>query len=319
MYPYDFCDHNVVYVTDFIGNCIWHATQAERNFTMALSGSYLGIKTSTLYQLLKYSIYVIILYNVVHFTLEDLASAGHRFRNGVGLSEFYDAFPQAIDSLSWFILLLMLELETWVIEDEQHKGFLRWSINGVAAVCYFFIVLAFMGYFKKLTFVLAFEPVDIADACTAVGTYLSYMVELDQFSSLTAETCSAVGSGPFHANTGESILSASKPYNEGILLGYTEVTNAATWMMVVLVLWIDVFLQLRGELTDRLYRINAYLKAVLYLILVAAAVIWGIYGNFMDFWDAFIWIVAFFFIEMNLLQWHEESEAQPADTAGETA
>lgn len=285
---------------------------------MALSGSYLGIKTSTLYQLLKYSIYVIILYNVVHFTLEDMAAAGHRFRNGVGFSEFYDAFPQAIDSLSWFILLLMLELETWVIEDEQHKGIVRWSINGVAAICYFFIVLAFLGYFQKLMFVLAFEPVAVVNACTVVGTYLSYMVELDQFASLTTKTCSAVGAGPYYANTSESILSARKPYSEGVLLGYTEVINAGTWLMVVLVLWVDVFLQLRGELTDRLYRLNAYFKAVLYLILVAAAVIWGIYGNFMDFWDAFIWIAAFFFIEMNLLQWHEEAETLSAD-AGETA
>lgn len=285
---------------------------------MALSGSYLGIKTSTLYQLLKYSIYVIILYNVVHFTLEDMAAAGHRFRNGVGFSEFYDAFPQAIDSLSWFILLLMLELETWVIEDEQHKGIVRWSINGVAAICYFFIVLAFLGYFQKLMFVLAFEPVDLTNACTAVGTYLSYMVELDQFASLTTETCKVIGAEPYYANSAESILSASKPYSEGVLLGYTEVINAGTWLMVVLVLWVDVFLQLRGELTDRLYRLNAYFKAVLYLILVAAAVIWGIYGNFMDFWDAFIWIAAFFFIEMNLLQWHEEAETLSTD-AGETA
>jgi hypothetical protein len=32
-------------------------------------------------------------------------------------------------------------------------------------------------------------------------------------------------------------------------------------------------------------------------------------GDFLDFWDAFIWLVAFFFIEMNLFQWQEETAA----------
>ncbi len=280
---------------------------------MTLSGSYFGIKTSTLYQLIKYGIYLIILYNVIHFIVEDYNSSVHRFRNGVSWAEFSDAFPQAIDSVSWLVLLLMLELETWVIEDENHKGTLRWAINSIAATCYFFIVLAFLGYWEKLMFVFSFTPVNITDACQAVGTQLSYMVEIDVFAALTSETCGLVGTGPYRVQLADSILSGAKVYSDAILLGYTEVINAGTWLMVVLVLWVDVFLQLRGALTDRLYRINAWLKAALYLILVGAAVIWGIYGNFMDFWDAFIWIAAFFFIELNLLQWHEEAEARETE------
>lgn len=288
---------------------------------MALSGSYFGVKTSTLYQLIKYSIYVIILYNVLHFVMEDYAAASHRFRNGVSLGDFYDAFPQAIDSISWFVLLLMLELETWIIEDEQHKGLVRWSINAVAGICYFFIVLAFLGYWQKLMFILGFGPAEFQNACDAVGSYLSYMKEIDEYAPLTAQTCGSVTGGPFYGSADQSILSAAKPYSEGILLGYTEVVNAGTWILVVMVLWVDVFLQLRGELTDRFYRINAYIKTVLYLILVAAAIIWGIYGNFMDFWDAFIWIAAFFFIELNLLQWHEETDGHSpnnTETTGDT-
>lgn len=276
---------------------------------MALSGSYFGIKTSTLYQLLKYSIYVVILYNVLYFTFEDYNAAAHRFRNGVSFRDFYDAFPQAIDSLSWFVLLLMLELETWVIEDEDHTGAVRWAINGVAAICYFFIVLAFMGYFQKLMFVFAFEPASFAAACEAVGTIPSYLVEIDEYATLSAETCANVGPAPYYLNASAGILMSGAILSETYLLGLTEVINAGTWILVVLVLWLDVYWQLRGQLTDRLYRINAYIKVVLYLILIVAAVIWGIYGNFMDFWDAFIWIAAFFFIELNLLQWHEETEA----------
>lgn len=282
---------------------------------MAFSSTLLGVRTSTLYQLLKYSIYLLIIYNVVHFTLEDYLASAHRFRDGITLSNFTDAFAQAVDSVAWLVLLLMLELETWIIEDEKHKGLLRWLINGIAAICYFFIVRAFIGYLGKLTFVLDFNIADIATACDAVGTQLSYMVNIDTFAALAADSCGTVGNPPYYVNEGDSIIAGSKIYDDAVLLGYTEVTNAGTWLLIVLVLWIDVYLQMRGELTARLYRINAWIKAVLYSILVIAAVIWGIYGDFIDFWDAFIWIVAFVFIEMNLLQWHEETEADKATCA----
>lgn len=275
---------------------------------MALSGSYFGIKTSTLYQVLKYSIYVIIFYNVIYFTLEDYNSSAHRFREGVNFRDFYDAFPQAIDSISWFILLLMLELETWVINDEDHKGFVKWSINGASAICYFFILLAFLGYSQKIFFMMGFEPTSIANACDAVGSYLSYLIELDEFAALTSETCANVGPAPYFVNDAKQIIMSESLVFDSYLLAFTETTNAATWILVVLVLWIDVYLQFRGELTDKLFRLNAYIKIALYSILVIAAIIWGIYGNFMDFWDAFIWIAAFFFIELNLIQWHEETE-----------
>lgn len=286
---------------------------------MALSDSYFGIKTRTLYQLIKYGIYLIILYNVAYFIFEDYNAAAHRFRNGVTLSEFGDAFPQAIDSISWFLLLLMLELETWVIEDDKHKGGLRWAVNGVAGVCYIFIVVAFVGYWEKLMFVLDFSPADLASACDAVGTQLSYMVDIDEYAALSATICASVGSGPYFVHEADKIIASATIYSDAILLGYTEVINAGTWLLIVLVLWIDVYLQLRGELTARLYRINAWMKVGLYSILIIAAAIWGFYGNFMDFWDAFIWIAAFFFIELNLLQWHEETEAREEKLEGPTA
>ena len=169
-------------------------------------------------------------------------------------------------------------------------------------------------------FVLAFTPVDYAAACEAVGTYASYMIEIDEYASLTSETCRQAGIAPYFVNEADKILAADKVYADAILLGYTEVTNAGTWMLVVVVLWIDVFLQLRGKLTDKYHRYSTYVKVLLYLILITAAVIWGIYGNFMDFWDAFIWIAAFFFIELNLMQWQEETEGtQPTNTTGEQA
>lgn len=36
--------------------------------------------------------------------------------------------------------------------------------------------------------------------------------------------------------------------------------------------------------------------------LLLAAIYWGIKGDFVDFWDAFLWLVAFIFIELNVFE-----------------
>ena len=66
------------------------------------------------------------------------------------------------------------------------------------------------------------------------------------------------------------------------------------------------FLQERGVLEGLVLKISNGIKFVLYSTLFLAAVYWGFKGNFVDFWDAFLWLVAFFFIEMNVVEWRQE-------------
>jgi hypothetical protein len=52
------------------------------------------------------------------------------------------------------------------------------------------------------------------------------------------------------------------------------------------------------------------MKVALYSILFLCAVYWGIKGDFVDFWDAFLWLLAFFFIEMNVVEWRAEEQQE---------
>jgi len=91
------------------------------------------------------------------------------------------------------------------------------------------------------------------------------------------------------------------------------VINAAVWLLVVLVLEIDVRLQEKNRFEGLALRASNVTKVVLYAILLVAAVYWGVYGDFVDFWDAFLWLLAFFFIEMNVVEWRKEDlEGQAA-------
>jgi hypothetical protein len=50
---------------------------------------------------------------------------------------------------------------------------------------------------------------------------------------------------------------------------------------------------------------------MLYFMLFAAAGYWGFEGDFLDFWDAILWLFAFFVIERNVISWREEAGSVP--------
>ena len=50
----------------------------------------------------------------------------------------------------------------------------------------------------------------------------------------------------------------------------------------------------------------------MYLILVVDVFYWWWLDAPWDAWDAFLWLVAFFFIEMNMLSWQEENAKRRA-------
>ena len=52
-------------------------------------------------------------------------------------------------------------------------------------------------------------------------------------------------------------------------------------------------------------------SSTLYATLVAAAIFWGFKGNFLDFWDAALWLFAFVFIELNVFEWQQEIRDDP--------
>ena len=83
-----------------------------------------------------------------------------------------------------------------------------------------------------------------------------------------------------------------------------------------LLLEFEVRLQLRGVLSDQIMQVTKYIKFVLYGILFAAAAYWGVAGDFLDFWDAALWLFAFIFIELNVFEW--QTETSKSSTAATT-
>ena len=269
----------------------------------------MNIDRDRIFQLFKYSVYALLTINVYLFFAEEWAASVHRFVDGIFLVEVIEGFAASIDTAAWVILLLMFELETCVLDDRQFTKRTTWTLHGVRAACYVAIIYAFYGYFSKLMFLYGTGPLpDVSDLCTLVDGRWAYAVDFDEYQVLTAANCASVSSATaFLQYPGMAAVVDQSGFTDIVRLAWVDVINSAVWLLVVGVLEIDVWLQEQHRLEGTALKISNVSKYILYSILFLAAVYWGIKGDFVDFWDAFLWLVAFVFIELNVLEWRQEN------------
>ena len=91
-------------------------------------------------------------------------------------------------------------------------------------------------------------------------------------------------------------------------LAFVDVLNAVTWLGVVLLIEAEVYLHLRGRFGPQLRNLSRQLLLALSAVLLGCAVYWLLYSEFLDFWDAMLWLVAFAFIELNILGWQPDED-----------
>ena len=276
----------------------------------------MSISSSRLFQLFKYIVYALLTFNVYVFWSEEVLAAAVHFPGGVSAIKLIDAYAATIDTAAWVVLLLMFELETYVLEDDQFSRPVAWSLRGIRALCYVFIVYAFYGYIVNLSFIMqATQLAGVTDLCALVTDGWSYAIDLDEYSDITAASCGTFSdSTAFMRFEGITAVVDANGLAAIRTLAWVDVINAAVWLLIVLILEADVWLQERNRLEGNALRISNLIKFVLYTTLLLAAIYWGIKGDFIDFWDAFLWLGAFVFIELNVFEWRQEAHESAAQS-----
>ena len=264
----------------------------------------------------KYLTYALLSLNIWLFFSEELNSARFAIETGEEVALGVQLFSATLDTLAWVILLLLFELETAVIPDERLRGKIRFGIHGVRMLCTAAIVMAFLGYFGEWLTLLPSELLS-GDACSRVTESWSVMIKLDDFMPLTAENCGQFGADTRIVLGLDQVMASPAGLLEGQRLALVDVINSAAWILVVILLEIEVRVLTRwGGASMPLSQVATFAKAVLYATLVAAAIYWGLKGNFLDFWDAALWLFAFVFIELNVFEWQQELRDQTSETPG---
>ncbi|MDJ0907360.1 MAG: hypothetical protein QNI96_15185 [Woeseiaceae bacterium] len=278
----------------------------------------MNISRYTLYQVFKYTLYLFLAMNVYWFYREESAANVLLYPDGVRLRDIIDAFAATVDTAAWVVLLLMFELETYILDDRHFTRPVTWTLHSLRAICYGFIAYAVLGYVGNLQSVLDVSTMaGVSDLCTLVSDGWSYSHDLEEYTLLTAANCGSFSTATTFLEFADAKAVVDQAGHDAIVrLAWVDVINAVVWLAVVLILEIDVRLQEKGLYEGLVYRASNAIKIVLYSILFAAAVYWGFYGDFVDFWDAFLWLLAFFFIEMNVVEWRHETHQERAAASG---
>ena len=268
------------------------------------------LNPQNIFRFFKYAIYALLAYDAVLFFEADLAASAQTFGDTVTWRNVIEAYSATFDTVAWVLLLLLFELETAIIPDHLLKGGLKWFLKALSGICYFFIIYSFYGYIYKYGVVTDLVPFAIDDVCSLIGTNFTYVLTLDEYLPLDQAVCTAMNGVPVMQISGTEIIGVEPYLGDAIALAVIDMVNAGDWLIIVLLLEIEVFLQLKDKLTNKMMFAAKYIKGFFYLVLFICAIYWGVEGSFLDFWDAFLWLVAFIFIELNIFQWHSETEEE---------
>ena len=272
----------------------------------------MNIDRYKIFHTFKYTIYALLTLNIYFFFAEEWAASTHRFSDGIEFGDIIEGFAATIDTVAWVILLLMFELQTSVLADNAVSMRVSRAMHFIRAICYAFIVYAFYGYLTKLLFLLGAEPLPvIVNLCELTGGNWTYAIDLDEYEIITMTNCATLsGASVFQQLSGLNAVVDQSGLTDIVRLAWVDVINSGVWLLVVFLLEFDVRLQEHQQLAGTVLRISNWCKYVLYSILLLAAIYWGVKGDFVDFWDAFLWLVAFVFIELNVFEWRQETLAE---------
>ena len=272
-----------------------------------------GVWGQRLFKTVKYLTFAFLTLNIFLFFDQELESARHSLNQGFHLAQAVQLFSATLDTAAWVVLLLLFEVETAIIPDQYLVGWTKRSIHGVRLICGAAIVSAWFGYVGEWQVFLGALPAPAA-ACDLVGGDWSVLLDFDDFVPLSADNCALLPADTLQVSGLEQVLAAPAAFASAAELALVDVINAGAWILVVVVLEVEVRQQLHGGIPKRWKGLMGWSKIAIYSTLALAAIYWGIEGDFLDFWDAALWLFAFVFIEMNVFDWQFEQHAKQQGT-----
>jgi len=274
-----------------------------------------NIPPQLIFRLFKYIVYALLTFNIYLFFQEEWLATEQTFSQGIVFSDLISGFAATIDTAAWVLLLLLFELETSVLDDRVlRQARVKYGFMAIRAVSYSFILYAFYGYFDKMLLTYVISPFALEGAvdnlCALVGQGYASIITIDEYPLLDAQSCVALLDHDLYRLNGQQVIGTLQDWQAVQWLAWVDVINSITWIAVVVVLEVNVWLQLQGRFQGPVVTVSIIIKAVFYSVLFTAAAYWGVLGDFLDFWDAFMWLVAFVFIEMNLFRWQAEASSE---------
>ena len=269
----------------------------------------IGQYSLELRQTIKWVVYALVIVNFGFYIRNDWVIAGHTLYAGSSLLEISRAFATTIDESAWIILLLLFELETYLLSDDPLSRAKTLLMQGIRLVCYISLAHTLYAYGVYLTEIYAAVPVEgVTNLCQLVGKDLSYAYKL-VYSEIDSSNCASLSTANqfFYVDPPTFFIVED---SAGLViekqLAWIDMFEAIIWLLILLSIEVAVWLQDRNIGEGLIFKGLSITKWCLYSFLWAAAGYWIFRGHYMFAWDEFVWIAGFVAIEMNIVEWRNE-------------
>lgn len=272
----------------------------------------------TIQQTVKWAVYSLLIINWGFYVFEDLERTVHTLNADSSVLEWTRGFATTIDVSAWLILLLMFELETYILEDQDWKGWLPKTVHGIRLAC--FVMIAHTVYAYGVT-VIEYRPTVTVNSATSLcdmsGKGVSFVYNLE-YTQIDERNCAALSNeSQFYYVGTDPVVSTTAGLNLERDLAWADLIEIVTWLLILLSIEAVVRLQERRITGGTLVSAANGLKIFLYLILFGLAIYWASLSHWLYTWDTFVWIAGFAAIEMNISEWRDEllEEQHETETA----
>lgn len=284
---------------------------------MASPGDMLGrYDLHRIQQTIKWVVYTLLLINFGFYFYEDWQRAFLTLGSDASLVDWAGEFATSIDEAAWFILLFMFELETYILEDDDWKGWVATTVRGVRVLCFAMIAHTVIAYGGTVAEYSVTVPVEGAtDLCSLADGDLTWVYNLE-YTPIDATNCATLTETDRYFHLGEHQLVTSE---EGLRLerslAWVDVIEASAWLLIILAIEAVVRLQERGVTRSPVITAANAVKTSLYLLLFGFAGYWATLGHWLYSWDEVLWIAGFWAIELNVREWRDELSGEPGTSA----
>lgn len=266
-----------------------------------------GIDLHKLQQAVKWIVYALLIVNWGFYIAEDWNRALHTLGPDATLLDWAGEFATSIDESAWFVLLLMLELETYILEDQDWEGWIAKTVHAVRVVCILMILHTVYAFAVTVDEYRPTVTVDnAATLCDLSDDGLSYVYNLE-YTEINAESCGSLSDASVFYKVGnDPVVATHAGLRLERQLAWGDLIEVVSWLIIIVAIELVIRLQERGVTGGKVISSANRVKVFFYLVLVALAAWWATLSHWLYSWDTFLWIAGFAAIEMNINEWREE-------------
>jgi hypothetical protein len=266
-------------------------------------------------QIIKIVVYTLLLLNFAQYVANDLNVARHTMHAGWKWHDWTAAFATTIDETAWFLLLLLFEIETYLLSDEAFTPRRVRLLQALRLICVVFIAHTIIAAGNDLRELGRSSEIAETRLCDLAGQELSFARNLD-YRDIDAESCSEiVASLPLYQFDQGQLITDADGLRVEWELAWMDLLDALLWIVILLFIEVMVRLQERNITSGLLLQTVRISKAVFYAGLWLIAAYWAYRGHWAYAWDESLWILGFIAIDMNLSEWRDAIDEETADNA----